>query len=292
MRERADRPAARGRAHDPARRRLLLGALLPAAAAALPSPAAAQALDRLRERGRISVAVYNDMPPFSAGGRGIDIELAQALAGALDLKLALLPFSAGENMADDLRNMVWRGHYLGFGPADLMLHVPVDAPLINATPQARIFAPYYRETVAIARRLDAVPELDSLAPLAGRPVAVPGQSLAGWLLLGADGGAYRDKLTTQHEDGTGAAQALLHGEVVAAAGNRTELESVVAGDARYAITPLPSPRAPRDGWAVGCAVKAEAVDLAQAVQAAMNRLADDGRLKDIFARSHVAWRRA
>ena len=291
MRPRPERRTGRGATHDPARRRLLLGALLPAAAAALPSPAAAQALDRLRERGRISIAVYNDMPPFNVGGRGIDVDLARALADALDLKLALLPFNAGENMADDLRNMVWRGHYLGFGPADLMLHVPVDAPLINATPQARILAPYYRETVAIARRLDAVPELDSLATLAGQPVAVPGQSLAGWLLIGADGGAYRDKLTTQHDDGTGAAQALLRGEVVAAAGNRTELESVIAGDARYAITPLPSPRAPRDGWAVGCAVKAEAVDLAQAVQAAMNRLADDGTLKAIFARANVAWRR-
>ena len=35
-----------------------------------------------------------------------------------------------ENMNDDLRNMVWKGHYLGYGPADVMLHVPVDNRLM------------------------------------------------------------------------------------------------------------------------------------------------------------------
>ena len=35
----------------------------------------------------------------------------------------LLPFNADENMNDDLRNLVWRGHYLGFGPADVQVTV-------------------------------------------------------------------------------------------------------------------------------------------------------------------------
>jgi hypothetical protein len=73
---------------------------------------------------------------------GIDIDLARALAGALDLKLSLLPFNADENMNDDLRNMVWKGHYLGYGPADVLMHVPVDRPLMQANPQVQIFAPY------------------------------------------------------------------------------------------------------------------------------------------------------
>src|SRR5438105_1810142 len=88
------------------RRRLLL-----AAGAALLVPAARadeSALQRIRARGRLTVAVYQDMPPFHVDGRGIDVEIAQALAHAVGVPLALLPFQADENMGDDLRNMVWR----------------------------------------------------------------------------------------------------------------------------------------------------------------------------------------
>lgn len=258
-------------------------------AAALPLRAQATPLEKVKERGALVVAVYNDLPPFNDGERGIDRDIAQALADALGVRLSLLPFNADENMADDLRNMVWRGHYLGFGPADVLLHVPVDRPLMDATPQATLFAPYYRERVAIARDLQRVPQLDTLAPLAGLPVAAAGQSLAGWLMIGADQGAYREQLRTQWKHGAEAAQALRRGEVAAAAGQQSELESVLRGDARFAITPLPVPRAPRAGWAVGMAVKRSSTALAQALQAAMNDLAASGRLAQAFARANVGW---
>jgi ABC-type amino acid transport substrate-binding protein len=263
-----------------------------ASMAGLPLRAAATPLERVRERGALTVGIYHDMPPFHVGGKGIDVELAQALAESLGVRLSLLPFHADENMADDLRNMVWRGHYLGYGPADVLLHVPVDRPLMEANPQVTILAPYCRDRVAIARRLDRVPRLDTLSQLADGRVAVPGQSLAGWLLIGADGGAYRNQLITQWKDGTEAARALLRDEVVAAAGLASELESVLRGDARFEIAPLPSPRAPLDGWAVGMAVKRASTELAQALQRAVNELAANGRLAQMFERGNVAWRAA
>ncbi|MBN8486735.1 MAG: transporter substrate-binding domain-containing protein [Burkholderiales bacterium] len=264
-----------------------------AAALSLAAPARAQetpALERLRAKGSLTVGVYQDLPPFHVNGRGIEVELAGALASALGLKLSLLPFQAGEDMGDDPRNMVWRGHYLGFGPADVMLHVPVDRPLMEKSPQVKIFAPYWRERVMIARDLKALPTLDSLDPLIGKAVAVPGQSLAGWLLIGAESGRLRDSLRTRLKDGVEAAQSLARGEVVAAAGNLSELESVLTGDERFAIDPLPLPRM-KDGWAVGMAVKAASTDLAQALQAAVNTLADNGELARIFAAGKLRWRR-
>ena len=263
-----------------------------AAAAGLGAALGAQAtpLEKLRDRGTLIVGLYNDMPPFHAAGKGIDVDIAKAVAEKLQLKLSMLPFNADESMADDLRNMVWRGHYLGFGPADMLLHVPVDKPLMDASPRVEIFAPYYRERVVLARDLSKLPQLPSLAALKGQPVAVPGQSLAGWLMIGADNGAYREQLRTQWADGTLAAKALRDGEVAAAAGLASELESVLRGDPRFAIEPLPMPRAPRDGWAVGCAVKKESVDLAHAVQLAINELAQGGALEKAFATSNVAWR--
>ena len=251
--------------------------------------AATPTLDKLRERGRLVVGLYNDLPPFHVKGQGIEVELGQALAKALGLQASLLPFNADENMNDDLRNMVWKGHYLGHGPADVLLHVPVDAPLMASNPKVKIFAPYYRERVVIARDVAKIPTMPDLSVFKGHKMAVPGQSLAGWLLIGAEGGAYREQLVTTWADGTEAARALQRGEVVAAAGHASELESVLAGDARFVIEPLPLPRM-RDGWAVGCAVKAEATDLAQALQAAMNQLASDGSLTAMFSRAKLSWR--
>ena len=272
------------------RRALVLAAgacaLGPAAVLAQGEPSA---LERIRQRGTLVVAVYKDMPPFNVDGAGIDVDLAQALAQSLGLKLSLLPFQADENMGDDLRNMVWRGHYLGFGPADVLLHVPVDRPLMQANPQVRIFAPYYRERVMVARNLEKLPKMESLDDFKGQRIAVPGQTLAGWLLIGAESGRYREQLSTAWKDGAAAARALQAGEVAAAAGMASELEAVLAGDARFAIEPLPLPRM-RDGWVVGCAVKKASEDLAQAVQAAMNELAQRGELKQMFGRSKVAWR--
>jgi ABC-type amino acid transport substrate-binding protein len=275
---------------DPGRRRalrLLAGTGLGVALGAQATP-----LEKLRERGSLVVGLYNEMPPFHVAGQGIDVLLAQGLADALALKLTLLPFNADEKMNDDLRNMVWRGHYLGFGPADVLMHVPVDKPLMDDNPRVNIFAPYYRERVVLARDLAKLPRLESLADLKAQPVAVPGQSLAGWLMIGADNGAYREQLSTQWKDGVQAAQALRDGEVAAAAGLASELESVLRGDARFVIEPLPMPRAPRNGWAVGCAVKKDSVELARAIQQAFNDMAQGGAIQKAFAASNVAWRGA
>ena len=117
-------------------------------------------LAKVKDSGVLKVAVYHDFAPFSEGRTkttGIDVDIAEALAKKLGVKLSLLPFDAGENVNDDLRNMVWKGHYLGYGPADVMLHVPVDPIVINTNRQVTIFAPYYRETVIMALNTKRIP---------------------------------------------------------------------------------------------------------------------------------------
>jgi ABC-type amino acid transport substrate-binding protein len=275
---------------------VLRGAAAAAAAAAWPpllaQPAAGGGtLARLRDKGRLLVGLYQELPPFHDQGHGIDVEIGRSLAAALQLRFEPLPFQAGENMGDDLRNMVWKGHYLGWGPADVLLHVPLDPPLLRANPQVQVVAPYYREGVALALDRAAFPrEVDSLSELNGRRVAVPGLSLAGWLLLGAEGGGLGDSLTTRLPDGVAAAESLKRGEVQAAAGLASELECALRGDARFLIQPLPTPRAPRDGWAVGCAVRKDADDLAAALQQAMQGLRESGRLRALFQDAGVPWR--
>lgn len=273
------------------RRRLLqAGALLPLCnTMAWAQAQESDALTRIRKRGSLIVAVYNTMPPFNLDGAGIDVQIAEQLALSLGVTLNLMPFNAGESMEDDLRNMVWKGHYLGFGPADVLMHVPVDKPLMDSQKQALIFAPYFKETVALAYDLDRVPHLDSLPDLKGHKVAVAGQTLAGWLLIGSDDGAYRDQLMTRMDDGVTAARMLLSGEVPVAAGNASELHSVLRGNKKYKVIPMPIPRAPRNGWAVGMAVKKSATDLAVALQTTVNDMSKDKRLSSIFATHGVPW---
>jgi len=260
-----------------------------AAALALPAARAAEGWQRIRERGSLIVGLYQEMPPFHDNGAGIDVELGRALASELGLKFQPLPFSAGEDMKDDLRNMVWKGHYLGWGPADVLLHAPLDPPLLRENPQVQVVAPYYRERVLLAVDAQKLPRVESLADLRGQPVAVAGLSLAGWLLIGAEGGVLREHLSTRWPDGVVAAQALKRGEVAAAAGLASELESVLSADSRFVLQPLPSPRAPREGWAVGCAVKKEATELATALQQAMQLLQGSGRLQALFRAQGVQW---
>lgn len=274
------------------RRTLLRGAAALSAACAWPSlRAQGGALARLRDKGRLLVGLYQELPPFHVQGRGIDVEIGRSLAAALQLRFEPLPFAAGENMGDDLRNMVWKGHYLGWGPADVLLHVPLDPPLLQANPQVQVIAPYYRERVMLALDRAAFPQgLESMSQLVGKRVAVPGLSLAGWLLVGAEGGALKPTLDTHLSDGVAAARALQRSEVQAAAGLASELESALHGDPRFLLQPLPAPRAPRDGWAIGCAVRKDAGELAAALQLAMQGLRDSGRLQALFQDAGVTWR--
>lgn len=276
-------------------RKLALAGLAGTGALGLPGLARAESgnLDKIKERGVLTVAVYDDLPPFSTdkGLGGIDALIAQAIAAQLGVKAKLLPFPGGEDMEDDLRFMVWKGHYLGYGPADVMLHVPVERPLMNANPQVTIFAPYWRERVMLARNRELVPAVESLDALKPYDIGVSGQTLAGWLMANADGGALQPRLRTTYKDGVAAAQALLKGEVQVVGGMNSELLHVLGQDKRFAVEPLPSPRVSRDGWAIGCAVKRDAEPLAQAVATAMNTLSDSGELRKIFQTAQLEWRR-
>ena len=118
-------------------------------------PARADALETIRQRGRLRVAVYTDFAPYSmAGAKGIDADLGRALAAKLGVSAEIVAYNADEDMNDDLRNMVWKGHYLGYGPADVMLHVPVDKYFMQQNKQALIFAPYMREQVVLVQELE------------------------------------------------------------------------------------------------------------------------------------------
>ena len=265
--------------------RSLLAALLASLSLAFSLPAVAnEDMDKIRASGKLTVAVYEDFAPFSGKGGGIDHDLADALAKKLNLKLSLLPFPAGEDIGDDLRNMVWKGHYLGFGPADVMLHVPVDRNVMLKNDKVEIFAPYYRDTVKLVRNVKAIPDLNGVASLEGKKLGAEKVSISAMVLLGEQ--SLREGVTI-YPTPIEALQKLKAGELDAVVASRSEIESVIRDDKQFEITDAPFTRLPRNGWVVGLAVKKENTELALLLQKAVNDLFDSGEMAALFTKHGV-----
>ncbi len=266
---------------------LRLAALLLLAADLLAAlPARADELEAIRAKGEIRVAVYNDFPPYSDAGSGIDVELARAIAARLGVRADLVWFNADENMDDDLRNMVWKGHYLGGRTAQLMMHVPVDPLLAENNDKVRIFAPYYREQLAFARNTLRIPTLSGMAGLEAftrEKVGAETATLADDFLMGAFGGRIRDNVV-HFKTLAEAAAALKAGQVSAVMGPFGELEGAVGRDApNIAFQPFRPTGVAVSSWNVGVAVKQDNPGLAAAVEQAVRGLLEEGAVQRIFA---------
>jgi ABC-type amino acid transport substrate-binding protein len=267
------------------------------AAALLLSASGARAGDaydlaQVKARGQIRVALYKDFAPFSddeKGGSGVDVDVARLLAEKLGVKLQSIWFDADENTDDDLRNMVWRGTLLGYGPADFMMHVPVDKEYMAKNDKVIFFAPYYRERFAIARNLDRVDKLDNLEAFRSQKIGVEVATYPDTVLLSADAGAYRANVV-HYKTSSEAIQGLMSGEVSAVMAMQGELEGGLSGAKGFAISEPPLPVINRRQWPLGLAVKAGHEELARALQQAMNELARDGSLAKAFARHGVTYR--
>jgi len=246
------------------------------------------AMEKIKARGVLKVAVYKDNAPYSDGPNadlhGVDVSLAKALASQLNLQLALLPFDAGENMNDDLRNMVWKGHYLGYGPADVMIHVPVDRYLMNENKQVLIFGAYVREHLVVLHDTSKLSTVENPEDLQGKTIAVEKGSGAASAMMGYRGGLLRDKVSI-FKDGVDAAKMVTSGQFDAAFVSRAQAEAAVhtASDKkRWTLSSVSLPGVMPAGWPLGLAVKADHKELATALDHALVSLRQSGELLKVF----------
>ena len=272
------------------RRRLLacLGTLLLGASL----PVWADNLAEVQQKKQLRIAVYKNFPPYSFQGKGIDVDLGLALAERLGVRPEVVWFSADEDMNDDLRNMVWKGHYLGTKPADVMMHVPVDNHLASQNDKVRIFGPYHVEALAVARNPTRVPAMSGSAAIAlevftREKVGVERTTLADAFLLGALNGRLRENVV-HYGSVAEAAAGLKKGEVAAVMAPRTELEAALGNDSPFTLGPVKMPELKIDSWALGMAVKADSPELAEALGKALAELDKDGTVAKIFARYGVS----
>lgn len=266
------------------------------ALAAMPLAAALPALadeefEAIRKRGRLAIAVYNEFAPYSDAGKGVDVDLGKALAAKLGLTPVIIGFKAGEEMGDDLRNMVWKGHYLRGEAADVMLHVPVDPILAKANDKVRIFGTYHVETMAMARVASRIPAPNGSAAVAlevftREKIGVEGDTYADSFVSSVLRNRLRDNVV-HYRSVADAAKALNEGEVSAVLAPRGELEGALAGNTTFPVVEANLGEMTIKRWPLGMAVKSDAPDLAAALTQALADLQKDGTVAAIFKRNGV-----
>jgi ABC-type amino acid transport substrate-binding protein len=252
--------------------------------------AAAGSLQDVKQSGRLRVAVYVDYAPFSDDGQGLDVDVAKALAERLGVAPEIMSFKEGDSVDDDLRNVIWRGHYLRKEPlADVMMHVPVDPHLASKNEKVKIFAPYFRERLVVARNRNRIPQLVTLQVFSSEKIGVQFDTVEDHYLFNAFGGLLRENIV-HYASTFDAAAALRKNEVAAVMGRQTHLEAGLAGAAAsFAIAPVATPGLAITAWDVGVAVKADDPELVAAIDTAMAEIRRDGTVERIFTKRGLTY---
>ena len=253
--------------------------------------------DQMIAAGELKVAVYKDFAPYSFddGGtpRGVDVELAQALAKALGVQLNLIWAPAGEKLDDDLRDYIWRGSPLHNQQlADLMMRAPYDhdyAQKRNDQGELEnghvvMFGPYQNEQWQVAydrRRMDSVA---SVAVFQEHPIGVEVDSVPSFYLTSVFNGMLASK-TRHYANVSKAFAAMKAGEVDAVMAMRGEIDWQVheARDPQLALAENAYPNMGRQRWEIGMAVHESNRQLAYAVEEALEGLIRDGSLQTIYS---------
>ena len=282
------------------RRSLLTGLAETAAATLLPSQLWAAPLAKVKELGRLRVGVYRDNRPWSWGAgtdgsgvsQGIDVDLGKALAAHLGVAANVVEFMAGDDLAADFRNVVWRGGLLGFQPCDVMLHVPFDRQLMLKNDQVAILAPYYREGFAmLCGDVD-----DCEAPpvqFKGKRIAVEIETVSDAYMVGSFGGALRGDVH-HYDTGYEAMSAVATGKADLSLGTRAQAEAVRHDQPAAALKrrkgPIPAMTSP--GWDIAMAVKDNSRTLGDALETITADMIAKGQMTDLFAAHGVEWHAA
>lgn len=276
---------------------LLAFALAAATGSASAQDERADKLDEIKERGRIEIAVYDSFPPWSykaesGGYTGIDVDIAKALGEKLGVSTTINAFGADESMGDDIRNMVWKGHYIGRKPADAMLHVGMAPSFQAENDQATFLGAYYNETMGFVYDVERFgADVDSPLALAGNKIGVQLDTLGDFYLTSAFQGQLREDVE-HFKSVPEAMRAFNAGELAGVMAPLGELRGAVNmlenGDVDIRQVQLTGMY--QNDWDVGLAIKAGNPALAQALGEAMTELRDSGRLEDIFNDYGVPYR--
>jgi polar amino acid transport system substrate-binding protein len=253
-----------------------------------------EGLENIIERGYIEFAVYENFPPFSyrdkeSNIKGIDIDLGNEIANYMGIKAIFRLFLADESVDDDLRNMVWKGHYIAGKPADIMLHVPYDPNFAQKNNHIIFTQPYYAELIAFALNNSLTKNAITLEIFSKEFIGVETSSLADSYLLGSFGGKFRNNIK-HYPSIPNAAKAMIKGDISAIMATRSEIDySLNIYDHSFKITKLPTPGLAINGWELCAAVKTTNVELANIINKIIGKLKQSDKIKRIFNKHKITY---
>jgi len=253
--------------------------------------------DIIQESGYLKVGVYENFPPYSyqVNGEpaGIDVELGKRIAEEMGVEFRVHWITPDENLGDDLRNNVWKGHYLAKQRlADVMLRVPYDkkyAYMQDSTgeyinEQVVLFGPYQQETWQIAFNPEKLDSVETVAVFQYHPIGVEIDTLPDFYLSSGLRGRLRDQVR-HYPNVREAFKAMREGEVSAVMGMRSEIDHELAKSENAAFRPAGNgfPGIGKQVWDVGMAIKHTHRQLGYALEAIVDKLVKNGEMDALFA---------
>ncbi|WP_417530105.1 substrate-binding periplasmic protein [Marinobacter lipolyticus] len=253
--------------------------------------------DIILESGYLKVGVYENFPPYSyqvdGEPRGIDVEIGKRIAEAMGVEFRVHWIVPDENLGDDLRNNVWKGHYLAKRRlADVMMRVPYDktyAYMQDSTgeyinEQVVLFGPYQQETWQIAFNPEKLDAVDTVAVFQYHPIGVEIDTLPDFYLSSGLQGRLRDQVR-HYTNVREAFEAMRNGEVSAVMGMRAEIDHEMSRPENRAFQLAGNgfPAIGKQVWDVGMAIKHTHRQLGYALEAIIGDLVKSGDLQSLFA---------
>lgn len=255
--------------------------------------AGARPLEDIKATNILKVIAYEDNKPFSwsedGAFKGIDIELAKAIAAELGVDSSIQLRMQGEDNGQDIRVNIMRGTIGGGDVADLILHVPTDKEFAAKFKDVDIANAYFEETVALAIDKARIPEDATFDVFKKEKVGVKLATVSDYFLMTYGDGVLINNVA-HHIKGPVGAKEFLDGQTAALMGVRSEIEGTLheLGAKAHFITPDMTGIF-QERWAVGVATHVESTGLKDAVATALMKLKQSGKLKDIFAKYGVTY---
>lgn len=258
---------------------------------------AERSYDIILESGYLKVGVYKDFPPYSylvdGEPSGVDVELGKRIAAAMGVEFKVHWIVPDENLGDDLRNNVWKGHYLAKRRlADVMMRVPYDkqyAYMQDSTgeymnEQVVLFGPYQQETWQIAFDPGQMNSVETIAMFQYHPIGVEIDTLPDFYLSSGMNGRLRNQVR-HYTNVQEAFDAMREGEVSAVMGMRAEIDHELAKpeNSRFVVAHNGFPGISKQVWDVGMAIKHTHRQLGYALEEIVGKLVRSGEVDALFS---------
>ena len=255
----------------------------------------ARSIDDIKASGEIVIAVYEDFPPYSfmedGVPKGIDIELGKKVANSLNVKPIWYFTGSDENLADDLRNTIWRGNLVHKTKADVMFRIPYDYDYLRMTNKSTgelenemvtIKGPYQNEKWIIATNKEIIPQIKTLAIFAYQTIGVEVDTLPDLHLSGFARGLLQKNIKhyTKFQE---AINDFKNGKIDAIAGLKSQIEYLIDyknnKDKYYLTQDIPQMKSQ---WDLATAVSSNYRDLSYHIDELLDTAYKNNEIKEIF----------